>query len=131
MNPDFISVRSDATVAQALDRVRRSDLGEQQLLIVCVIDERGQLVGAVTLAELLRASEPQPVGNVVDAEAPVPTVAAETDLPEVARVMTDYNLVAMPVLDGDGKPVGVIAVDDVLELLLPEEWRRRAGAGRS
>ena len=58
-------------------------------------------------------------------------MAAEADLPEVAMVMTDYNLVAMPVVDGDGTPVGVIAVDDVLELLVPEEWRRRAGAGRS
>ena len=45
--------------------------------------------------------------------------------------MTDYNLIAMPVLDADGKPtVGIIAVDDVLERLLPEEWRRRAGAAR-
>jgi Mg/Co/Ni transporter MgtE len=52
-------------------------------------------------------------------------------LPEVARLMTDFNLIAMPVLDGDGRPVGIIAVDDVLELLLPEEWRRRAGAARS
>ena len=45
--------------------------------------------------------------------------------------MTDYNLIAMPVLDGDGHVMGIIAVDDVLELLLPEEWRRRAGAARS
>ena len=44
--------------------------------------------------------------------------------------MSDYNLIAMPVVDGDGKPVGVIAVDDVLELLVPEEWRRRAGVAR-
>jgi CBS domain-containing protein/sporulation protein YlmC with PRC-barrel domain len=131
MNPDFVSVPTGATVAEALDRVRKCDLGEQQLSIVCVLDDAARLVGAVTLAELLRADEKQPVGDVVNAEAPVPTVAPETDLPEIARVMTDYNLVAMPVLDADGKPVGVIAVDDVLELLLPEEWRRRAGAGRS
>jgi magnesium transporter len=131
MNPDFISVRSDATVATALDRVRRSDLGEQQLSIVCVVGDGGRLVGAVTLAELLRADDQQPVGSIVDADAPAPTVAVETDLPEVARVMTDFNLVGMPVLDADGKPVGMIAVDDVLELLLPEEWRWRAGAGRS
>jgi CBS domain-containing protein/sporulation protein YlmC with PRC-barrel domain len=131
MNPDFISVRSAATVAEALDRVRRSDLGEQQLSIVCVVDDGGRMVGAVTLAELLRADEQRPVGSIVDADAPAPTVALETDLPEVARVMTDFNLVGMPVLDADGKPVGLIAVDDVLELLLPEEWRWRAGAGRS
>jgi len=44
--------------------------------------------------------------------------------------MSDYNLIAMPVLDGEGHPVGIIAVDDVLELLVPEEWRRRAGVAR-
>ena len=59
-----------------------------------------------------------------------PSVGTEADMPEVARLMSDYNLVAMPVLDGDGRPVGVIAVDDVLELLVPEEWRRRAGVAR-
>ena len=59
-----------------------------------------------------------------------PPVGAEAELPEVARLMTDYNLIAIPVLDGDGRPVGIIAVDDVLELLLPEEWRRRAGVAR-
>ena len=46
-------------------------------------------------------------------------------------VMSDYNLVALPVVEDDGRPVGLIAVDDVLEFLVPEEWRRRAGAGRS
>jgi Mg/Co/Ni transporter MgtE len=48
----------------------------------------------------------------------------------VALVMTDYNLIALPVLDSDAKPVGIVAVDDILELLLPEEWRRRAGIAR-
>jgi Mg/Co/Ni transporter MgtE len=45
-------------------------------------------------------------------------------------VMTDYNLIAVPVVDGDGRVAGLIAVDDILEQLIPEEWRRRAGAAR-
>jgi CBS domain-containing protein len=128
MNPDFVSVRSEATVAQAVSRVRASELGPQQVSLVCVVDEAGKLVGAISLAELVRAGEQEDVGGLI--EAPTPTVAPEADVPEVATLMTDYNLVAMPVLDNDGKPVGVIAVDDVLELLLPEEWRRRAGIAR-
>ena len=48
-------------------------------------------------------------------EDTTPRVAPEADLPEVARLMTDFNLIAMPVLDGDGRPVGIVAVDDVLE----------------
>jgi CBS domain-containing protein len=131
MNPDFISARTDATVGDALGRVRRSELGPRQLTVVCVTDENGCLAGVVSLVELVRAGEQQRLEALVDSEAPVPTVEPEADLPEVAMVMSDYNLVALPVVEDDGRPVGVIAVDDVLEFLVPEEWRRRAGAGRS
>jgi Mg/Co/Ni transporter MgtE len=96
--------------------------------IVCVVDDTGTLLGALSLADMIRADPAERISNLI--EGRVPTVPAEADLPEVARLMTDFNLIAMPVLDGDGKPVGIIAVDDVLELLLPEEWRRRAGMAR-
>jgi CBS domain-containing protein len=131
MNPDFVSVPDRMTAAEALERVRASDLSPRELEVVSVVDEGGKLTGAVSLAELVHADPQQRVGDLVDAEAPDPTVAVEADLPEVALVMTDYNLVAIPVVDRDCKPVGLISVDDVLELLVPEEWRRRAGAGRS
>jgi CBS domain-containing protein/sporulation protein YlmC with PRC-barrel domain len=129
MNPDFISVRAEESAGAAIARIRASELGPQQASIVCVIEEGGGLLGVVSLAELVRASGEQPVSELIDAATP--TVGTEADLPEVARLMTDYNLIAMPVLDGENRPVGIIAVDDVLELLLPEEWRRRAGLARS
>jgi len=128
MNPDFVSVGSEATVADALKAFRAVDLQEQHASIVCVVDGSGALLGAVSLSGLVRAPEQEAMANLIDAATP--TVRAEEELPEVARLMTDYNLIAMPVLDGDDQLVGVIAVDDVLELLLPEEWRRRAGAAR-
>ena len=68
------------------------------------------------------------IGRLVDAGGPA--VSADTDLPELARVMTDYNLMTLPVVDGDGKPIGLLAVDDVLELMLPGDWRRRYGLAR-
>jgi CBS domain-containing protein len=129
MNPDFISVRATASVGDALSRVRASHLGPQQVSIVCVVDDSGILMGAVSLPELVRAGEQTGISDLTD--APPPTVAPEADLPEVALVMADYNLSAMAVVDGDGRPVGVVAVDDVLELLVPEEWRRRVGVARS
>ena len=128
MNPDFISVRADATVDEALARVRASELGSQQVSIVCAVDEQGKLVGTLTLAELVRAEPHQPLGALADAS--LPAVATEAELPEVARVMSDYNMTAIPVVDADGKPVGIVTVDDVLEQLIPEEWRWRAGAAR-
>jgi CBS domain-containing protein len=129
MNPDFVSTGVSTTVADALVGVRASELPPQPASIVCVVGEDGALVGALSLADLVRSSPSEPIANLID-DSPIPTVATEADLPEVARLMTDYNLIAMPVLDGEGKPVGIIAVDDVLERLLPEEWRRRAGVAR-
>ena len=128
MNPDLISAPGDATVGDALARVRDSELSPQQVSIVCVTDESGALVGAVELPDLIRAGGEEQLSSLID--APMPTVPAEADLPDVARLMTDFNLIAMPVIDSDGKPIGIVSVDDVLELLLPEEWRRRAGLAR-
>jgi Mg/Co/Ni transporter MgtE len=51
----------------------------------------------------------------------------EADFEEVARVMADYNLIAAPVVDADDRMIGVVTVDDVLEVMLPKGWRRRFG----
>jgi Mg/Co/Ni transporter MgtE len=77
---------------------------------------------------LLRADPTGPVGEIAERE-PV-WVATGADLPEVARTMTDYNLAMLPVLDEDEGMVGVVTVDDVLELTLPSNWRRRFGVAR-
>jgi Mg/Co/Ni transporter MgtE len=79
-------------------------------------------------SELVRASEQASVASLI--EMAVPTISPETELPEVTRLMADYNLLAIPVIDSDKKPIGVVAFDDVLELLLPDEWRCRAGDAR-
>jgi CBS domain-containing protein len=129
MNPDFVAVPNSATVGDALAQVRGSALSLQQIATLCVVDEHGVFVDAVSLAELVRAEPGQCLSELTDPQ--MPTVPAETDLPDVARLMADYNLIAMPVLDQSGAPVGIIAVDDVLEQLIPDEWRRRAGAARS
>ncbi|HEX8977499.1 MAG TPA: CBS domain-containing protein [Solirubrobacteraceae bacterium] len=129
MNPDFVSMPAGASVESTLERVRDSALGLPQIATVCVVDDRGALIDAVSLSELVRAQPHQALSELTDSQ--LPTVLPEADLPEVARLMADYDLVAMPVVDHSGVPVGLIAVDDVLELLLPEEWRRRAGVARS
>jgi CBS domain-containing protein len=128
MNPDFPSLPADANVGEALARVRASELAPSQLLTLWVIDADGHLVGGVFSSELVRAAADAPVTSLI--ETAVPTVSPETELAEVARLMADFNLVAIPVVDGDERPIGVVAVDDVVERLLPDEWRRRAGLAR-
>jgi CBS domain-containing protein/sporulation protein YlmC with PRC-barrel domain len=129
MNPDFTVAPAEMTAAAALERVRAaSNLGPQQSSTVCVVDDDGKLLGTVPLVELVRADGDRRVSDLVVSS--IPSVALEAEVPEVARLMSDYNLIAMPVVDGEYRPVGIIAVDDVLELLVPEEWRRRAGVAR-
>jgi CBS domain-containing protein len=128
MNPDFASLPADATVDQALKHLRASELPPGQLLVLWVLDTEGHLVGGVFASELVKAAAGAPVTSLI--ETRVPTVSPGTELPEVARLMADFNLLAIPVIDPDDKPIGVVAFDDVLELLIPDEWRRRAGDAR-
>ena len=127
MNPDFLGAAERSTVEQVLEMVRRSELPPQQLHTVLVIDDAGKLVGCVPIAALVRVDSHEALGALTEE---TPAVSAEADVPEIARVMTDFNLMELPVLDADGRPIGVLAVDDILELLLPEEWRRRYGSAR-
>jgi Mg/Co/Ni transporter MgtE len=115
-------------VAAALSHVRTSRLGPMEVEAICAVDGDGRLSGLVMLGELVLARSGTRVGELIETQ--LPSVTPETDLPDVAVYMSDYNLVAMPVVDAEGRPLGMIGVDDVLEQVLPEEWRRRAGAAR-
>ena len=128
MNPDFVSVTERSTVEQAIELVRRSEIPAEQLQTVVVVGADGRLVGCVYVVALVKAGEHESIGGLVDAGRPA--VTAETDVPEIARLMTDYNLMSLPVVDAEGGPFGLLAVDDVIVLMLPEDWRRRFGLAR-
>jgi MgtE intracellular N domain/CBS domain len=125
MSPDFVSVYQQATVGEALERVRRSSLADELLASVYVMDSGHRFLGAVPLAALVRAD---PEAGVAELGIQfIPRLIPEADFEEVARLMADYNLTAAPVLDPQERMVGVVTVDDVLEVLLPKGWRRRFG----
>jgi CBS domain-containing protein len=128
MNPDFVSVPGTATVEQALEAVRRSEIPAEHLPTVVVVDGAGHLLGTVGIAALVKAGAHRGVRALIDESGP--TVAAEADLPDIARLMADYNLTALPVVDAEGAPIGLLSVDDIIELMLPEDWRRRYGLAR-
>ena len=128
MSPDFIGLAPDEPVSAAIERVRASDLAAGTLTTVYLTDGDGALSGSVFVVTLLRSDPQRRLEDVAERE-PV-SVVTDADLPEVARLMTDYNLVMLPVLDGEGRMVGVVTVDDVLELTLPSGWRRRFGLVR-
>jgi CBS domain-containing protein len=126
MNTDFVSVPSTATVSDALDAVRNSRVPGESVHAVFVLDENGQPVGAATLAPLVRARGTELALSV--ARTQLAHVHPHWDLHRIARKMSDFNLTVLPVLDDEHrKMIGVITVDDLLEELLPQGWRREFG----
>ncbi|HEX6664761.1 MAG TPA: CBS domain-containing protein [Gaiellaceae bacterium] len=124
MSPEFVCVYSQATQAEVLERIRVSRASAETLAWVYVMNERKRLTGAIALADLLRAEAGLQIGEI----AGVPQhVRPDADLEEVARLMTDYDLTVVPVVAEEERLLGVITVDDVLELVLPKGWRRRFG----
>lgn len=125
MTTDFVSVPSASTVGDALAAVRSLEEVPDPLLAVYVIDPDApeSLVGLVRLRNLILADPSTPVAEVMDGD--LPTVSPEDQAEDAARVLAEYNLLAVPVLDGDGRMLGVLTVDDALAVLLPEIWQRR------
>ncbi len=124
MSPDFVCVYGQATQAEVLERVRGSRVAADALAWIFVMNTHKRLLGAIALADLLRADPELPIGDVA---APPQRVRADADLEEVARLMTDFDLTVVPVTDDQERLVGVVTVDDALELVVPKGWRRRFG----
>ncbi len=125
MNPDFVAVAADVSAGDALAAVRASEVAPEAAGVVLVTDASGGLSGTVLVVELLRADPAVAVGTVGHPD-PV-ALTPDADVHEVSRVMSDYNLAVLPVVDEQQRVLGLISVDDVLELLLPEGWRRQYG----
>jgi CBS domain-containing protein len=126
MNPDFVSVSESSTVSQALETLRQTELPEETVTTVLVVDEKRHLSGVVSVVMLLRRD---PHSTLADAKSPAPlTLAADDELAEVAMKMSDYDLTVAPVVDAGGRPLGIVTVDDLLALMIPDDWRRRVSA---
>jgi CBS domain-containing protein/sporulation protein YlmC with PRC-barrel domain len=124
MGVDFLAVPLAATVREALAAVGESPtLQPEALTSVHVVDERGRLMGVAKVVTLLQADPGTPLRQVSDTD-PV-RVGPDTDVVDVAVLMSDYNLITIPVVDDRRRMIGIITVDDVLETTLPDDWRRR------
>jgi CBS domain-containing protein len=125
MNTDFVTVLAASTVGDALAAVRSMEEVPDPLLAVYVIDREApeSLLGLVRLRNLILADPATAVTEVMDGD--LPTVHPEDRAEDAARVLAEYNLLAVPVLGGDGRMLGVLTVDDALAVLLPEIWQRR------
>ncbi|MFE4534283.1 magnesium transporter MgtE N-terminal domain-containing protein [Streptomyces scopuliridis] len=126
MTTDPIVLRPDATVAEALARVRLPDLSPAlaaQIYVCRPPDETptGKYLGTVHFQRLLRDPPYTLVSSIVDSD--LPPLAPDTPLPAITSHLAAYNMVAAPVVDESGSLLGAVTVDDVLDHLLPDDWR--------
>lgn len=130
MTTDPVILDVDATVADALAAVRRKELAPAlaSQVFVCrspLETPTGRFIGVVHLQRLLREPPALNLGLVVD---PTPTaLTPDSTLNEVVKQLANYNLIALPVVDENDRLLGAVTVDDVLDHLLPENWRNREG----
>ncbi len=123
MTTEFITLSASMTGAQAIDRLREMEPDAETIYYVYVVDEEDRLVGVLSLRDLIVAKPDTKIGTVMIPE-PV-TVGALADEDEVAEVVAHYNLLAVPVIDATGHIVGIVTVDDAMDAILPDAWRKR------
>ncbi|HEX6053218.1 MAG TPA: magnesium transporter [Gemmatimonadaceae bacterium] len=121
MTTEFVQVAETLTVDEALANVRRiARAGRREAMhTIYVTDERGAVRGVMSLRELLAAPEGSRVADIAWEE--VVSVPATADRADVARVTSDYDLVAVPVVDSAGRLIGVVTVDDVIDAIVEEQ----------
>ncbi|MGO0576694.1 magnesium transporter MgtE N-terminal domain-containing protein [Ornithinimicrobium panacihumi] len=126
MTTEPVILGPEATIAEALALVRREELHPATASLVYVTrppheTPTGRLLGSVHIQRLLREAPHQPVGSILDPD--IDPVAPDASLGQVTRALATYNLVALPVTDEEGRLLGAVTVDDVLDHILPEDWR--------
>jgi len=129
MSPDFVAVREDANVAEAIEHIRKAASGEGAFYLY-VVDDHDHLVGMVPLHRLLAADAPTPIRAIRTEE--VESVRVDTDQEEVARLVQHYSLIQIPVVDVNRRLLGTIGVDDVIDVIreeATEDIQRLGGAG--
>ena len=126
MSPDYVWVVRESTVEMALEAVRTDDKAPHQLLTtVFVTDHDGLYIGSIGVVELLRTDRTH---RVEELELTIVSVHGNADFADVALMMADYNLIALGVVDAASNLIGAISCDDVIEALVPEDWRNRVEA---
>lgn len=126
MTPEPVVVGADDTVAKALAKVRQEELTPALASMVFVTRQphdtpSGRYLGAVHVQRLLREPPSLQLGQMVDSD--LEPLATDADLPQVSRYFATYNLVVAPVVNRDHQLVGAVTVDDLLDHMLPHDWR--------
>jgi magnesium transporter len=130
MIPDVFALHEDITVVEAIASIQNQD--EQEMVFyLYVVDDRQHLVGVISLRDLITSKPKQKLGEMMLTR--VHSVNPLTDQEEVAAIVSRYNILAVPVVDDANKLMGIITVDDVIDVIreeATEDFLQMAGAGR-
>ena len=132
MSPDFMALDGELSVGDAIKKVQeRSEEMEMVFYLYITHGEEGQLAGVVSLRELLMHPPYRLLKNILNPN--VIAVATDTDQEEVAHIVSQYNILAVPVVDSSYKVIGIVTVDDIIDVIreeATEDFLQMAGAGK-
>ena len=118
MTTEYVSLRPTMTVAEALNRIRRTGV-DKETIYTCYVTSERNLLGTVSVKDLLLSEDDAtPVSQIMDDH--VISVNTLTDQETVAQMLSKYNFIALPVLDQDGRMVGIVTFDDAIDVLVEE-----------
>lgn len=123
MNTEFLAITGEMTVDDALQQVRLLAPDVETVYYVYVTDAEDRLSGVVSLKELLVSPPKTLIAEVMHTNLKTVDVDAEPE--DILEIIAKYNLIAVPVLDGEKKLAGIVTVDDILEMFLPYALKRK------
>lgn len=126
MTTEPVILGPETTIAAALAHVRRQDITPALASMIFVVrppleTPTGRFLGVVHFQRLLREAPHDPIGGILDTE--IEWVTPEAGMGQLTRLLAQYNLLALPVLDPERRLLGAVSVDDLLDHLLPADWR--------
>lgn len=123
MNSEYVAVTGDMTVDDALREIRLVAPDIETVYYAYIVDQEEHLQGVVSLKELLTTPPGTVIADIMTAN--LKTVNVESTPEDILEIIAKYNLIAVPVLDKEGKMAGIVTVDDILELFLPYALKRK------
>jgi magnesium transporter len=114
MTPNYVTIRHDMTASESLDHIRRTGQRAETVNVVYILDDRGVLLEDIRLSSIVLADPQTKVTDIDD--PPLVCVLGTDDREEVLKAFEKYDRVALPVTDSDGHMLGIITVDDVLDV---------------
>lgn len=117
MTTEYVDLRKWMTVRQALDHIKETGI-HKETIYTCYVLEQRRLIGIVTAKDMLIADDDTKIGDLMETE--IISVNTHTDQEEVARALSKYDFLAIPVLDSDDLMVGIVTVDDAMDVMEDE-----------